>query len=142
MRVFIDANVLISVLNKEYPLFSYSSRVLSLASSKNFTLFTSPICLAIAFYFAEKKFRSVIAKEKIRLLCAHINIAAATEWCVKNAVMNKSVLDLEDGMEYYAALENKCECIITEDIEDFYFSEIEILQTEMFFEKYMMKKRG
>ena len=55
MRIFLDANVLVSVLNKEYPLFTYSSRILSLADHKGYEVFTSPLCLTIAFYFAEKK---------------------------------------------------------------------------------------
>ncbi|HLF33367.1 MAG TPA: PIN domain-containing protein, partial [Cyclobacteriaceae bacterium] len=55
MKVFLDANILVSVLNKEYPVFSYSARLLQLALTKKFQLYTSPICLAIAFYFAEKK---------------------------------------------------------------------------------------
>src|SRR5215203_262190 len=115
MKLFIDANVLISVLNKEYPLFSYSSRILSLAGSKQFQLYTSPICLAIAFYFVEKKYRAKKAKEKISLLCDYITIAEATTTSVNNALNNKAVLDFEDGLEYYAATESKCDCIITED---------------------------
>ena len=141
MKLFLDANVLISVLNKEYPLFSYSSRVLSLAERKEFQLYTSPICLAIAFYFAEKKYRSSKAKEKISLLYQHISIAEATSRSVKKALEDKSVLDFEDGLEYYAAVENKCDCIITEDVKDFHFSKIEVLGCETFFEKYMMNKR-
>lgn len=140
MKVFIDVNVLISVLNKEYPLFPYSSRILSLAGSKQFQLYTSPICLAIAFYFAEKKYRGKKAKEKISLLCDYINIAAVTDASVKNALSNRAVLDFEDGLEYYAASESKCDCIITEDLNDFNFSKIEVLNSESFFEKYLMKK--
>ena len=141
MRVFIDANVLISVLNKEYPLFSYSSRILSLAGAKKFQLYTSPICLAIAFYFAEKKHKSVIAKSKIQILCDHINIAAATKNTVLQSLNNPAVNDFEDGLEYYSALENKCDCIITEDIDDFYFSKIEVLNSEHFFEKYLLANK-
>ncbi|HPM30759.1 MAG TPA: hypothetical protein PLJ60_10545 [Chryseolinea sp.] len=55
MNIFLDANILVSVLNKEYPLFTYSARILTLADNKKFTVFTSPICLAIAYYFAEKR---------------------------------------------------------------------------------------
>lgn len=55
MKLFLDANVLVSVVNKEYPLFTYSSRILSLASNPKFEVYTSPLCLAIAFYFAEKQ---------------------------------------------------------------------------------------
>lgn len=36
MRIFLDANILVSVLNKEYPLFSCSARIVSLADNKNF----------------------------------------------------------------------------------------------------------
>ena len=108
MKLFVDANVLISVLNKEYPLFSYSSRILSLAGSSKFQLYTSPICLAIAFYFAEKKYKAEKAKAKINLLCEYINIAETSERCVIKALQDKSVLDLEDGFEYYSAVESKC----------------------------------
>jgi hypothetical protein len=50
---------------------------------------------------------------------------------------NPKINDFEDGLEYYSALENKCNCIITEDTEDFYFSEIESLSCYDFFMKYM-----
>ena len=55
MKVFLDANILVSVINKEYPLFPFTSRILSLNQNFRFSLYTSPLCLAIAFYFAEKK---------------------------------------------------------------------------------------
>ena len=51
------------------------------------------------------------------------------------------MLDFEDGLEYYAAIENACSCIVTEDTGDFHFSKIEVLTSEAFFEKYMMKKK-
>ncbi len=138
MRIFLDANILVSVLNKEYPLFTFTSRILSLSDKNRFSLFTSPVCLAIAFYFAEKKYRSASAKKRIKILCDHINIAASTKSTVQQALDNSSVSDFEDGLEYYSALENKCDCIITEDIDDFYFSKIEVLSSESFFEKHLL----
>ncbi|MBC7828768.1 MAG: PIN domain-containing protein [Chitinophagaceae bacterium] len=139
MRIFIDANVLVSILNKEYPVFSYSARILSLAESNRFQVFTSPICLAIAFYFAEKKHRAVAAKQKIEILCKHIRIADSTQSSVQKTLANPAIKDFEDGLEYYAAVENKCACIITEDKDDFYFSEIEVINSQQFFEKYMSR---
>jgi predicted nucleic acid-binding protein len=137
MKIFLDANILVSVLNKEYPLFTYTSRIISLADKSKFTLFTSPVCLAIAFYFAEKKYKSISAKNKISILCGHIHIASATKNTVLQSLQNPAVNDFEDGLEYYAAIESKCDCIITEDIDDFYFSKIEVLGSEDFFEKYL-----
>ena len=138
MRIFLDANILVSVLNKEYPLFTYTSRIISLADRTKFTLYTSPVCLAIAFYFAEKKYKSVSAKKRIQILCDHINIAATNKSIVLQSLQNPAVNDFEDGLEYYSARETKCDCIITEDIDDFYFSKIEVLDSERFIEKYLL----
>jgi predicted nucleic acid-binding protein len=140
MRIFLDANILVSVLNKEYPLFSTTSRILSLSDKKNFILYTSPVCLAIAYYFAEKKFRSAKAKSKIQILCDHIQITSVNENAVIKTLQTAAINDFEDGLEYYSALENKCDCIITEDVDDFYFSKIEVLRSEDFFKKYLFKK--
>ena len=41
MKTFLDANILVSVLNKEYPLFSTTSRILSLSDRNNFVLYHS-----------------------------------------------------------------------------------------------------
>jgi predicted nucleic acid-binding protein len=137
MRIFLDANILVSVLNKEYPLFTYSSRVVSLADHADFKVFTSPLCLAIAFYFSEKKSGRKEAKRKVSLLSSKINIADNTKVAVKQAIDNVKINDFEDGLEYYSALGEKCKTIITEDVRDFYFSEIEVLSAQDFFVKYL-----
>src|SRR5690242_16261689 len=140
MRIFLDANILISVLNKEYPLFTTTSRILSLSDRKNFSLFTSPVCLAIAFYFAEKKHGRGIAKSKIQLLSTHLQITTVNNSCVSKTLQSPAINDFEDGLEYYSAEESKCNCIITENVKDFYFSKIEAVTSEDFFKKYMLRK--
>ena len=140
MKVFVDANILVSVLNHEYPLFTYTSRILSLAGSNRFRIFTSPSCLAIAFYFAEKKYKSASAKEKIGLLARHLSIADNTESGVLKTVNDSRIQDFEDGLQYYTAVEKNCDCIVTEDIGDYYYSSLEVLGSRAFFEKYMNQK--
>ena len=132
MRIFLDANILVSVLNKEYPLFTYTSRIISLADKSKFTLMTSPVCLAIAFYFTEKKHKSILAKNKIIILCEHIHITSVTKNTVLQSLQNPAINDFEDRSKYYSAVGSKCGCIITEDISDFYFSKIEVLNSESF----------
>lgn len=136
MRVFLDANVLVSVLNKELPIFSFTARILSLIDNPSFKIYTSRTCLAIAFYFAEKKSGRVLAKKKIKILAEKIQITTGDKATVIAALKNPKIHDFEDGLEYYSAVTSKCRCIITEDISDFYFSEIEVLNASMFLEKY------
>lgn len=136
MRIFLDANILVAVLNKEYPVYTYAARVISLTNNKKHSVYTTPICLAIAFYFAEKKSGTAMAKQKIKLLADNLLIAKVESKEVIAAIENKKINDFEDGLEYYAAKNNNCQVIITEDKNDFYFSEIEVLGCKDFLEKY------
>src|SRR5688572_14764421 len=104
MRVFLDANVLVSVLNKEYPVFSYSSRVLSLADDPRFRVYTSPLCLAIAFYFAEKKHGNAMARKKINILVQKLKFTTINEHTVFAVERNRKIHDFEDGLQYYSAV--------------------------------------
>ncbi|HAQ21012.1 MAG TPA: twitching motility protein PilT [Prolixibacteraceae bacterium] len=135
MRLFIDANIIVATLNKEYPLFTWSSRLLSLHGKRNIELYTSPLCLAIAFYFSTKKSGEKIAGEKIEMLCKHIGITTINEKVTVQAIKNKLIHDFEDGMEYYTAIQHKCDYIITENQKDFSFSDIEVTGCEAFLQR-------
>ena len=137
MKIFADANVLVSVLNKEYPLFSYTSRILTLNDYPQYAVYTSPVCLAIAFYFSEKKSGNLLARKKMKYLSDNIHITDTGKDVVSKTNSNKKIHDFEDGIEYYSALNSGCKCIVTENTEDFYFSEIEILNAKDFLLKYL-----
>jgi hypothetical protein len=132
MKVFLDANILVATLNKEYPLFLWSSRLLSLQGKRNIELFTSPLCLTIAYYFAQKKSGKKTAAGKIRLLCQHIHITTMDEKVAFQATGDPRVGDFEDGLEYFSALNHQCDFIVTENSQDFWFSSIEVLGCEAF----------
>lgn len=138
MKIFLDANILVSVLNKEYPLFTYSARVLSLMDNRKFSVYTSPLCLAIAFYFSEKKSGTAAAQKKIELLADKIKIAGVDGSCVSKTVGNKIIQDFEDGLQYYAAEQVRCQCIVTENTSDFFFSKMDVIGAKDFVETYLL----
>ena len=138
-KVFLDANILVTVVNREYPLFPYAARVLSLADNKKFKVYTSATCLAIAFYFAEKKRGTTEAKKLMALLAEKLSIANCGQAEVSAAAGNKKVLDFEDGLEYYAAVNAGCTWIITEDTNDFHFSEVDVTNSESFLRNFVLK---
>lgn len=135
MKVFIDANILVATLNREYPLFNWSARVLSLHGKHNIQLFTSPLCLAIAFYFSSKKSGEISAKKKLELLCQNIGVTTVNQEISEKVIKNQKIRDFEDGLQYYSAIDQECDCIITEDQHDFYFSEIEVTGCEAFLKR-------
>jgi predicted nucleic acid-binding protein len=143
LRIFLDANVLVTVLCNEYPKFSACARVLSLADDKRFEVFTSPLSLAIGAYYSEKKFRNTVrgkklTREKIALLTKKLHITTMNESVVERTMANSKVSDLEDGFQHYSAVDMKCTCIVSYDKRDFHFSDIEVLNAEQFLLKHVV----
>ncbi|MEM7107446.1 MAG: PIN domain-containing protein [Bacteroidota bacterium] len=136
MKLFIDANVIVSVLNKEYPVFTFSSRILSLADDTAYQLYTSPLCLAIAFYFSSKKNGDRVAKKKIGMIATYLHILSINEEITQQALDDPRAHDFEDGLQYYSAVNEGCNVVITENKQDFYFSEVPVCNCEEFIGRY------
>ena len=127
MNIFVDANVIINVFNKEYPAFEFSARLLSLTEDKRFHFYTSSLSLAICWHFAEKKSGYKVARNKIEMLLEHFRISDCGENEVIKAISNKKADDFEDALQVYSALKSKCKFIVTNNLNDFHFSEIPVV---------------
>jgi len=133
MRIFLDANGLVSIVNQEYPAFPYCARIASLADKPGFHLYTSSLSLGITWYFACKKHGQKMARKKIEILLAHIAVTECGQKEAFAALNLKKADDFEDALQYFSALHAGCEFIITSNQADFYFSEIKVVGPEEFF---------
>jgi predicted nucleic acid-binding protein len=136
LRVFLDANILVSVINREFPAIIYTQRILSL-TDYGYHLNTSTLSLAIAFYFAEKKFGNAEAIKKIRILMNHLHITDCSEKEAKAAINNVKANDFEDALQYFSAVNAYCDVLVTMDVEGFYYADIPILTPEKFWDRFV-----
>ena len=127
-----------AVLNQEYPRFDVAARILSLADDRRFTLYTSPLAISIGFYFSAKKTNDKIAYNKIKILSDKVLLATNKSSDLQSVFTNKKIHDIEDGLEYFAALGSQSKAIVSYDLEDFYFSEIETLSPKAFLNKHVL----
>lgn len=141
-KVFVDANVIITVLNREYPKFRLSGRILSLSENPNYTICTSATSLAITYYFACKQCSEEKAFEKMRMLCKWIEVTDSGSKEVMATLANKKVMDFEDGIEHYSAIHAGCDYIVTDDLDDFYFAEIPVMNCEDFLRNIVLPELG
>lgn len=137
-RIFLDANILVTVLCNEYPRYSFCARVLSLCDDPRFEVYTSPLCLAIGAHYSKKKNGKREAKKKIALLVEKLKVTTVEHDAVVCTVANKKVEDFEDGLEYYSAEKANCTCIVTYDRSDFHFGELEVLDAEDFLVRHVL----
>lgn len=139
-RIFLDANVLVTVLCNEYPRFGACARVLSLADDNRFAVHTSPLCLAIGAYFAEKKNGKRLARKKIALLAEKLEVTTIGPRAVERTMSDVRIADIEDGFQYHSALEAGCTVIVTYDKRDWKFAAVEVLAPEDFLLKHAVKR--
>lgn len=144
-RIFLDANVLVTVLCNEYPRFGACARVLSLADDKRFEVYTSPLCLAIGAFFVEKKLRSgagakKLARKKVALLAEKLRITNMGAKAVARTMADERISDIEDGFQYHSAMEAGCTCIVTYDKRDWAFAAVEVLAPEDLLLTYALRR--
>ncbi len=140
-RLFLDANILVTVLCNEYPRFSACARVLSLADDKRFEVYTSPLCLAIGAYFAEKKSGKKLARKKIALLAQKLKVTTMGPKAVERALADARITDIEDGFQYFSAIDAGCAAIVTYDTRDWKFASVDVQAPEDFLQKHVVKSR-
>jgi len=73
-----------------------------------------------------------MAKNKIKSLLENISLTILDDFVARRAADDPRINDFEDGLEYYSAIKESCNVIVTEDKDDFYFSEIEVLNCSEF----------
>ncbi|MBS1615721.1 MAG: PIN domain-containing protein [Bacteroidetes bacterium] len=132
MRIFLDTNIIASVLLKETPRMRASAAVMSLIDSRRFDVYTSALTLATCFYLSEKKFGKTAAKLRLDSVANHLNIARCDVQEVRSAFSMPAIEDFEDGLQYFAAKRQNCQAIITYDQGGFYYSDIPVYSPDDF----------
>lgn len=140
-RLFLDANILVTVLCNEYPRFGACARVLSLADDRRFEVYTSPLCLAISAFYAGKKSGKKAARDKIALLASKLKITTSGASAVEWTLARPEIIDIEDGFQHYSALEAGCTTVVTNDRRGWKFAEMEVMDPESYLLKYAVPKR-
>ena len=127
-RIFIDTNVIIDVLMQRDGYLS-SARVLALAKNEDTTLFVSVLTMANLAYILRKSLKGDSFYAEMRKLSCLVNVADTTNNHFLSA-LDLQAKDFEDALQYYCAIFNECDIIVTRNKKDFAFSSIGVLTPE------------
>lgn len=134
-KVFIDSDVILDVFAKRYPFYTDSSVLLSLAEKKQIEAFTSPIVIANLNYILRKYKSKEFSLESLRKLRLFINIFPVKKEHVDKALSSK-FNDFEDALQYFSALDQNVNFIITRNIGDYKPSKIPVCTPADFLQIY------
>lgn len=128
-KLFLDTNIILDLLGEREPFYTPIAQIATLADQKKVKIIVSTISFATVNYFLAKSEGISKAKEKLRKFKILIEISIIDESIVEKA-LNSDFEDFEDSLQYFCALDSKCEIIITRNPKDFKRSLIPIMSAE------------
>ncbi len=133
-KLFIDTNIVIDLLSRKEPFYKEAAQLFSLADKKKIKLCISALTIANTSYILLRQTNADKAKEILRKLKLIINILPLDDKIVGLALNDNSFQDFEDGLQYFTALENNQELIITRNLKDFKNSALPVMTARQFLE--------
>lgn len=128
-KLFLDTNSILDFLGEREPFYISSAQLATLADHKKVKLIVSPISFASVNYFLAKSEGIANAKEKLRKFKILCEIATINESIAEKA-LHSDFEDFEDALQYFCALDSKCDIIITRNPKDFKYSLLPIMSAE------------
>lgn len=125
-KILLDTNIVIDLLASREPFYAEAARLFSLADKKEIKLSVSALSLANAHYILSKFIQEQEARKALRSLKVLITTLPLDDKIVDLA-LNADFEDFEDAIQYYTAIENDQELIITRNQSDFKNSKIPIM---------------
>ncbi len=124
-RLFIDSDIILDVALSRDPHYMSSSFILSLIELKKIDGFTSAIVISNFYYILRKLESHKTAVDFITKLRLIVRVLPVTDETIRLALESK-FKDFEDALQYYTALLNNIDYLITRNVRDYSRSEIKV----------------
>ena len=122
MRIMVDTNVLLDILQKREPFFADSYKALRKAIEAEAECLLSASAVTDIFYVLRKALQSPRqARERLEQLAALVTFADVTGMDI-HAALSREMQDFEDAVVDAVAERNEADCILTRNAKDFFGS--------------------
>ena len=127
MNVFVDTNIIIDVLMQRSGFHEDAIRLFSLGDSHRINLIVSALSISNTYYILSRLIPERHVRVELKKVKEYFETKPLTDELIGFAINDMNFPDFEDGIQYYTAMENRCEFIITRNKKDFKNSQIPVL---------------
>lgn len=127
VRVLIDLNVVLDVLQFRQPHFRHSSVILALAESGTIQGLLAAHSWTTLFYLYSRSQSASVARVRLTELLQFLEVAAVDQTVIEQA-LNLPYDDYEDAVQMMAAVRGKADYLVTRNVRDFDSGPLPVLQ--------------
>ena len=134
-RLLIDTNIVIDVLSKRDGFYEDAAVLFSLGDRNQLQLTISSLTLANTNYILTRLTSAKESREILRKFKVLVEVLSLDDKITELALSDERFTDFEDGLQYYSALENQIDVIITRNKKDFKNSKLPVLTPKEYLAK-------
>jgi predicted nucleic acid-binding protein len=131
-KLLIDTNIVIDLLAKRKPNYAEAAQLFSLADKKQIKLSVSSLTFANTNYMLLKLKSPDEVKSILRKFKLLVDVLALDDKIINLALNDTDFKDFEDSLQYFSAIENDQDIIITRNLKDFKKSIMPVLTAAQF----------
>jgi predicted nucleic acid-binding protein len=136
-KLFVDTNIVIDLFAKREPFYAEAATLFSLADTKKLYLSVSALTFANTNYILLQSKKQEEAKLILRKLKLIVSVVSLDEKIIGLSLNDNDFKDYEDALQYYTALENGDEAIITRNLRDFKRSKLPVMTAAQFLKNFL-----
>ena len=125
-KLFLDTNIILDLLANRMPFYTEAAELFSLADKKEIKLSISSLCLADTHYILSKQNPDLEVRKILRKFKVLVNVLPLDDK-IADLALNSEFRDFEDAIQYYTAIENDQDILITRNQQDFRDSKVPIM---------------
>ncbi|MEO7312392.1 MAG: PIN domain-containing protein [Chitinophagaceae bacterium] len=130
-RVFVDTDIILDLLSSREPFYIHAANLFSLADIGDIEIFVSSLAFANLNYLLSKQYSADQARKKLLKFKTLVNLLAIDEKIIDLA-LSSDFKDFEDGIQYFAAIEEGLTTILTRNLKDFKTAQISVMTAEQY----------
>ena len=130
-KVFVDTDIIYDLLSKRHPFYLAAAQLFTLADEGKIQIFISALSLANIHYLISKEKDANEANEMLRKFKVIVHVTPLTEKIIDLA-LNSEFTDFEDAIQYFSALQNEVEVLLTRNLKDYNKAQITVLTAQDF----------
>jgi len=130
-KVLVDTDIIYDLLANREPFYHAAAKLFTKADEGKVQIFISALSVANIHYLLSKKLSSDGAKHILRKFRLLVQIMPINDKIIDLA-LNSDFKDFEDAIQYYCAVENDIEILLTRNLRDYKKAQIATMTAQDF----------
>ena len=125
-NLYLETNIVLDLLAERMPFYTEAAKLFSLADKKKLKLSISSLCLADAHYILSRQNPEIEVRKVLRKFKVLVNVLPLDDK-ITDLALNSDFKDFEYAIQYFTAIQNDQDLIITRNQHDFKESKIPVM---------------